>query len=1294
MMLGLTSFSQVIPNKDLVVQALSPTGLDVTGLATAIDYTTGAVYTCGYINTVSSGKDLIVVKLDSNLVQQWVATYDFTGLDDKANAICIDGSGNVYVTGGSFQGSGNMDLLTIKYNSSGAQQWASRVNGTNNTNDMGTSLLFDGSNVWVTGYVTTTGKGKDAVLLKLNGSTGATIASPKRNGTANGDDTGEKICTDGTSVFIAGTTKNTTTNGDVFIACVNISSATLTWSISVNGTANGDESGLDCTIDNGELYVCGYTNNTTTGNDYYFARINKSNGTVNYSNTYDGGYNGSDMATALVPDKLGNYAITGIATNGSNNEYHTQLYSTSALLWTHKQPLNGAYTSTYPQIAMDTIAQHFYVCGGYYNATIDGILYQLSPSGTKMWTQYHNGTNGARDVFIDLVVDGLGRIFACSPNETGTATNIYDFMVIRYSQTPVYMPVNYSLVTDTFAINHLYYPNQGQIVDSTRTNVASILYHTAFASPAEFIQKNKVSFCLFKHDTSMVHIHDTATRVDMVFSGANEYSEMFPFYFQDNNKLNYFTTGDTLGITNIKGAAQLLIPNIYPMIDLHITSNGKGSKYFFVVKPTGDPNNLRLYFDGASSTATVSGNLKITMPLGSFTFNKPDIYNVSVPSFTNLTITTTSITGTTGWVSLGSDTYSINPGSYNTAWPLVIEFDMGKSPPSAASAIGNLEWSTYYGGSNIDEVRDVKVDNSNNLYTVGQTLSNNFPNAIGSTIQAFNYGSYDGFISKFANSTNPGVPIWTTYIGGENTEYLNSLDFGPNGDIYSVGASSSNNTFFPSKTKLGAYGASYQGPLDSVHIVTPFKQATWHYDGLICQINANGDSLKWLTRVCHSFSDSDESFEKIKFDPFGDFFAVGYTRSVNTPTFGPVNSYTRAYNNGSYNHLDMVTDGWITKFNSSSSLAWSTTIGASTATNTSGYPPDDYIKDIAFDANGDVYVAGYTQGNNYVTAGGGSATSGQYDGVITRFDNNGVMKWSTHLGGSGYDWLYSINTNTNISSHLYVTGSAQSGFPTTNGGYYYDNSHNGGTDDAFFTVYDNSNTRIHSTYLGGNGTEEGRDVEIDNAGVIHISGKTKSTNFYTPSPNNGYNATPTGVGKYDLFVCSLFSGINDLFWTGIIGSDNNDADGYPNEVEMSIDNSQAKLYLGSMARSPSFSVPYPVLGSVPTYTQNPNGNSDASISEFDLSIIHSLVGISEIKKLGNDVYIYPNPTTSVVNIKILNFKDKFNYIVYNGIGQSVLSGTISEYDNSIDLKGLKTGMYFLELNNSKERLSTKIIKVE
>lgn len=1295
MMLCLTFVAQVIPNKDFVVQ-VTQGGSDVQGLASAIDFSTGAVYTCGYKNTVSAGKDLVLAKLDSNGVQLWSVIYNYTSLDDKAFALCVDASGNVYVTGSSEQASGNADIVTIKYNSSGTQQWVSRVNGTNNTNDVGKSILFDGTNVWVTGYATITGKGKDAILLKLNGSTGATISQPKRNGTANGDDIGEKICTDGTSIFVAGTTKNTTTNGDIFVACFNISASTLTWSISINGSASGDESALDCKIDAGELYICGYSNETSTGNDYYFARINKSNGTVNYSKIYDGGYSGSDMATSLAPDKLGGYAITGIVTNGSNNEYHTQMYSTSALIWTHIQPVNGAYSSSNPKLAIDTIAKHIYVCGAHYNATLDGILYQITPSGNKTWTAYHNGSGGARDINVNLVIDGFGRIFLNSANETSTSTGVYNYNIIRYSQTPVYLPCNYNLVTDTFSINHLYYPNSGEIRDTDYVAATDVLYYTKFTNFTEFVQKNKVSFCRYKQDTATASKKDTIVRTDMIFSGANEFSEIFPFNFQENLKLNFFTTGDTMGITNVKGATQLLVPNIYPLIDLHYSSNGKGTKYYFVVKPTGDPKNIKLVFDGATSTATLSNNLKITTALGSFTFNKPDVYNVSI-SYPSLAMTTTTVSGNSRWVSMGSNTYSIDPGTYSSAWPLVIEFDMGKSPPSTSSAIGNMDWSTHLGGAGNDDVRDLKVDNSNNLYVVGQTFSSPFPNVTGAITGYYYIGAGDAFIAKFNNTTNPGVPVWTTYLGGDQADYLNSLDFGPNGDIYVVGASASSQAFLQPKIKAGAYIMNYQGPVDSIHYL-PAKIATWHFDGIVAQVNAAGDSLKWLTRMVNN-SQHDEVLSKCKFDKFGNLFAVGYTSSPNTTILKPVSStYTRTFNNGAYTHTDNVTDGWIVKFNSSGGWIWSTTIGASTATNTSGYPPNDYLNDIAFDSGGDVYVAGYTQGNNYVTAGGGAITGGNYDGVISRFDNDGVMSWSTHLGGSGYEWLFGINTNTAISSNLYVTGSAQSGFPTVNGGYYYDSSHNGGTDDVFFTVYNSSNTKIHSTFLGGNGTEEARDIEVDSYGVIHLSGKTKSTNFYTPSPNNGYNATPTGVGGWDLFVCSIYPpGINDLIWTGVIGGDKDDAGGFFYTTEMAIDNSQQKLYLGSMAAKPT-SISYPVLGSSPTYTQNASSSSggfiDGSISRFDLTTIHSLVGIQEVQKIGNNVFVYPNPANDKLNVKITNFNDKYNFTVYNSLGQLVLSGKLSNYDNSIDLTGLRTGMYFLELNNGKENLSAKFIKNE
>lgn len=48
-----------------------------------------------------------------------------------------DGSGNVYIVGSTINGSGNNDIMVVKYNSSGVQQWLRQYNGGANLEDAG-----------------------------------------------------------------------------------------------------------------------------------------------------------------------------------------------------------------------------------------------------------------------------------------------------------------------------------------------------------------------------------------------------------------------------------------------------------------------------------------------------------------------------------------------------------------------------------------------------------------------------------------------------------------------------------------------------------------------------------------------------------------------------------------------------------------------------------------------------------------------------------------------------------------------------------------------------------------------------------------------------------------------------------------------------------------------------------------------------------------------------------------------------------------------------------------------------
>ena len=83
----------------------------------------------------------------------WVRRYNGPGNGgDEANAIAVDDSGSVYVTGKSWgSGTGN-DYATIKYLPNGDTAWVRRYNGPANSGDLAHAIAVDDSgNAYVTG---------------------------------------------------------------------------------------------------------------------------------------------------------------------------------------------------------------------------------------------------------------------------------------------------------------------------------------------------------------------------------------------------------------------------------------------------------------------------------------------------------------------------------------------------------------------------------------------------------------------------------------------------------------------------------------------------------------------------------------------------------------------------------------------------------------------------------------------------------------------------------------------------------------------------------------------------------------------------------------------------------------------------------------------------------------------------------------------------------------------------------------------------------------------------------------
>ncbi len=124
--------------------------------AVAVDGS-GNVYVTGYCmlsRNEPTKRDCATIKYDTSGKQLWAKRYDGPGhLYDKANAIAVDSSGNVYVTGSSGDYYKNLDYATIKYNKSGKLVWAEKYSGSGNSTDEAMAIAVDGSgNVYVTGY--------------------------------------------------------------------------------------------------------------------------------------------------------------------------------------------------------------------------------------------------------------------------------------------------------------------------------------------------------------------------------------------------------------------------------------------------------------------------------------------------------------------------------------------------------------------------------------------------------------------------------------------------------------------------------------------------------------------------------------------------------------------------------------------------------------------------------------------------------------------------------------------------------------------------------------------------------------------------------------------------------------------------------------------------------------------------------------------------------------------------------------------------------------------------------------
>ncbi|MHA1909837.1 MAG: SBBP repeat-containing protein, partial [Candidatus Thorarchaeota archaeon] len=205
---------------------------------------------------------------------------------------------------------------------------------------------------------------------------------------------------------------------------------------------------------------------------------------------------------------------------------------------------------------------------------------------------------------------------------------------------------------------------------------------------------------------------------------------------------------------------------------------------------------------------------------------------------------------------------------------------------------------------------------------------------------------------------------------------------------------------------------------------------------------------------------------------------------------------------------------------------------------------------VARDSSGNLYLAGFTSSLNFPVVNNISSYRGARDVFVTMLDSEGVMVYSTYIGGS-WNSLDSTPADDEAADivvdsdgNVYFTGVTQSDdYPTLNPlysvaqnssilrGRYLDYM-----GDVFLTKLDATGTLNYSTYLGGSMGETGTSVALDGNGNIYVGGLTTSDDFPLENPFD----SQTGMTSEGFITC-ISAAEDEILFSSFLGGSQSDS---------------------------------------------------------------------------------------------------------------------------------------------------------
>ncbi len=595
-----------------------------------------------------------------------------------------------------------------------------------------------------------------------------------------------------------------------------------------------------------------------------------------------------------------------------------------------------------------------------------------------------------------------------------------------------------------------------------------------------------------------------------------------------STKVNYFIGRDpSKWRRNVSTYSKIRYRSVYPGIDLVYYGSNHRLEYDFDLAPGADASQILFAVKGTDAMKVdASGDLVLSKGARELRFQTPVLYqeingararvpgtyvlrdsthvgfevgsyDITKPLVIDPVLVYSTFLGGSGddfsngiAVDSSGDAYVVGltdspnfPASIGSYNPTQFRMFLTKLDPTGSS----LLFANYFGGtSGGDEAYAVALDSSGNAFVTGDATSSDFPvvNAYQSTLS----GSTDAFLVKF--SADGSSIIYSTYLGGSNSQFANSVSVDPAGEAVIAGVTQS--TDFP------LFNACQSS-------ISADQFGDWGVYGFLTKFAANGTPLVYSTYLAGNTLNTgsctgcfpDSEIMGVVTDASGNAYVTGNTSTTNFPVTSSALTTT-------FPGYSLSSVGFVSEYDTSGVIVYSTYLGGLSST---------FLNAIAVDTTGSAYVTGFDIANDsfpIVTTSICDPSVAACNGaIIAKLD---PTVYSTFLGTSNNMEGQAIQVD--ASGDAFIVGSdVQFDLSNPIEGYA------GGNGDVVIAEIDpTATTLLMATFLGGQGWEAAADsLALDTHGAVYVTGVTQSLDF----PVTQSALQTTLGGQTDAFISKI-----------------------------------------------------------------------------------------------------------------------------------------------------------------------------